>query len=68
MNKWTDFMCIFNKYPSPTDPSFMYHAAYMVAHARLPRWAEPFAGVLANTKRWQECPAGVLGILHNSSF
>lgn len=27
-------------------PSFMYHAAYMVAHARLPRWAEPFAAGL----------------------
>lgn len=27
-------------------PSFMYHAAYMVAHAKLPRWAEPMAAGL----------------------
>ncbi|KAK7066324.1 hypothetical protein SK128_015350 [Halocaridina rubra] len=27
-------------------PSFMYHAAYMVAHMKLPRWAEPMAAGL----------------------
>lgn len=27
-------------------PSFMYNAAYMVAHMRLPRWAEPMAAGL----------------------
>ncbi|XP_071530147.1 uncharacterized protein [Panulirus ornatus] len=27
-------------------PAFMYNAAYMVAHAKLPRWAEPMAAGL----------------------
>lgn len=27
-------------------PSFMYHAAYMVSHMKLPRWAEPMAAGL----------------------
>lgn len=31
------------------DPSFMYIASYLVAHMKLPRWAEPLAGELGHT-------------------